>query len=159
MHRSKLQNRDFERVGPSIVILNRQRAWAVDLPFLRRAAAVALDLCVSQRGGGSELLTNLDEIVITCVSDKRIARVHREFMSIAGATDVITFQHGDILISADTAAREGHEHGHSLDEELLLYVVHGLLHLNGHDDLEEGNRSVMHLVQDKIWRAVLDCVG
>jgi probable rRNA maturation factor len=102
---------------------------------------------------------DLEEVVVTCVSDKRIDKVHRDFMDIEGATDVITFQHGDIVVSVDTAARAATEHGHGLDEELLIYIVHGFLHLNGYDDADEEERAAMHVVQDKIWRAVLECLS
>jgi probable rRNA maturation factor len=112
-------------------------------------------LCAPLRGGGNPLLMDLDEIVVTCVSDKRIDKVHRDFMGVAGATDVITFQHGDILISADTAEREARAHGHGISEELLLYIVHGFLHLNGHDDILEADRLLMHAVQDRVWKEVV----
>ena len=141
---------------PSLVVLNRQRGRSLDIPFLREAAEVALDLCAREKGAGIAVLLDLDEVVVTCVSDKRIDKVHRDFMAIEGATDVITFQHGDILVSADTAARAASEHGHGLDEELLMYIVHGFLHLNGYDDVEDRERAAMHTVQDKVWRAVLE---
>ena len=89
-----------------MTVLNRQRGVSVNLTYLRDAARVALRLCAPLRGGGAPVLMSLEEVVVTCVSDKRIDRVHRDFMAVAGATDVITFEHGDILISADTADRE-----------------------------------------------------
>jgi probable rRNA maturation factor len=98
---------------------------------------------------------SLEEVVVTCVSDKRIDRVHRDFMAVAGATDVITFEHGDILISADTADREARARGHSVSEELLLYIVHGFLHLKGYNDLVESERLHMHAVQDEVWKEVV----
>ena len=42
---------------------------------------------------------------VAIVSDRRIAEIHVDFMGIAGPTDVITFDHGDIVISAETAAQ------------------------------------------------------
>ena len=156
MHGSKFKGANVDGGRPSIVVLNRQRACAVDIPFLREAAEVALDLCAQQKGEGIAVLMGLDEVVVTCVSDKRIDKVHRDFMAIEGATDVITFQHGDILVSADTAERAASEHGHGLNEELLMYIVHGFLHLNGYDDVKDGERAAMHSVQDKVWRAVLE---
>ena len=72
---------------------------------------------------------------------------------------LFAFQHGDIVVSVDTAARAAIEHGHGLDEELLIYIVHGFLHLNGYDDADEEERAAMHVVQDKVWRAVLECLS
>jgi probable rRNA maturation factor len=74
---------------------------------------------------------------------------------VPGATDVITFEHGEIVVSADTAKRCAAEHGHGVTEELALYVIHGLLHLNGYDDIAPRDRAKMHRVQDRIWRRIL----
>jgi len=70
-------------------------------------------------------------------------------------TDVITFHHGEILISLDTARREAPAHGHTVAEETLLYLIHGLLHLSGHTDLHEPDRSAMHREQEDILRQIL----
>lgn len=159
MQGSEFQYANADGCVPSIVVLNRQRGCAVDLPFLRAAASLALGLCAQQKGEGTAVLMDLEEVVVTCVSDKRIDKVHREFMGIQGATDVITFQHGDILVSVDTAARAASEHGHGLNEELLMYIVHGFLHLNGYDDADEVERAAMHSVQDRVWAEVLGQVS
>jgi probable rRNA maturation factor len=101
----------------------------------------------------------LEEVVVTVVSDGRIDRMHREFMGISGATDVITFEHGDVVVSADTAQREADARGHRVEAELGLYIVHGLLHLNGFDDLSPGPRTEMHRVQDVVWRELIESLG
>lgn len=150
---------ESEQGFPVVTVLNRQRAVFLNMKHLRHAAWEALRLCAPLRGGGVPVLTNLEEVVVTCVSDKRIDRVHRDFMGVAGATDVITFQHGDVLISADTAQREACARGHSVSEELLLYVVHGFLHLNGYNDLVESERVHMHAVQDGVWRELVGRIG
>jgi rRNA maturation RNase YbeY len=76
-------------------------------------------------------------------------------MNIAGATDVITFEHGEIVISAQTAQKCALEFGHSTADEIGLYAVHGFLHLNGYLDATERERARMHEIQDKIWRQAL----
>ena len=55
-------------------------------------------------------------------------------MSVDGPTDVITFRHGEIVISVETAERQAKEYSTSFDRELRLYFVHGLLHLVGLED-------------------------
>ena len=88
-----------------IQVFNRQRQVRFDLGWLRKFAAVSLEEC--ERGGlapGSPL-EGLEEIEVSVVSDRTIAAVHRRFMDIRGATDVITFEHGEIVISGETAAR------------------------------------------------------
>ena len=57
-------------------------------------------------------------------------------------------------MSLDTARREGPGHGNSPEDETLLYIIHGLLHLNGHTDLREPDRTVMHLAQEAILELV-----
>lgn len=111
--------------------------------------------CADESGDGLFRLRDLPTVEVAVVSDRVIARVHRQFMDVPGATDVITFEHGEIVVSADTARREARRHGHEITEELALYVIHGLLHLNGHDDIKPGDRARMHRVQEKIWKRVL----
>ena len=84
------------------------------------------------------------------VSDKRIADIHRRFMNEASPTDVITFQHGEIFISAETAKRQAKVFRTSLDHELRLYLVHGLLHLCGLDDTTRAGAAEMKRVQEKL---------
>lgn len=50
---------------------------------------------------------------------------------------------GELVVSTETAIREAPAHGWAAEDELLLYVVHGLLHLCGYDDLTDGARPVM----------------
>ena len=140
---------------PEIVLLNRQRGVAVPLAGLLGFARRALALCALESADGRYALGSLGEVVVTLVRDTRIDKIHRQFMNIPGATDVITFEHGEIVLSADTAARCGAEFGHGAAAEAALYIVHGLLHLNGFLDGTEADRAAMHAVQDRIWAACL----
>lgn len=94
------------------------------------------------------LLGEIDEVEISLVDDATIARAHEDFMSIAGATDVITFQHGEMLVSLDTAGRAAAELGRATGEEVLLYCIHGLLHLHGYNDTTPSARAAMCARQD-----------
>lgn len=140
---------------PTVVLLNRQRSVRVDIGALERFAQKVLPACLAASAHGHRLLGALEEVVVTLVSDKRIDQIHRQFMNIPGATDVITFEHGEIVISAQTAERCALEFGHSVAEEIGLYVVHGLLHLNGYLDGTDLEREQMHSIQDKIWLSAL----
>lgn len=128
---------------------------SLDLPWLGEAARQAVPLCLAVPGPHGAALPELEEIEVSLVDDDAIAAVHGEFMDDPSPTDVITFHHGEILVSAETAARVGPEHGNSAEAETLLYIVHGLLHLNGHDDLAEPDRSAMHRAQDEILTRLL----
>jgi probable rRNA maturation factor len=106
---------------------------------------------VPEGHGVASVLRDLPGVEVTIVSDEVIAEVHERFMDVAGATDVITFEHGEIVMSAETAASQGEEHGTTCDEELGLYLVHGLLHLHGYDDRTEATATEMHRRQDEIF--------
>jgi len=133
----------------AISIRNLQRKIAFDRTALEQFALRALRLCRQQPGAG---LTNREEIAVLVVSDRKIADLHRRFMKIAGPTDVITFQHGEIFISAETAQRQAVAYGTSLEHELRLYLVHGLLHLHGFDDHDPAARRRMDSVQEGVVR-------
>ena len=140
-----------QRPAVQLILSNRQRRVRFDVEWLRQFAAMALGECVRHSGDGLFALKGLPGVEVAVVSDAVIADVHRKFMDVPGATDVITFDHGELVLSADTAKRYAAEHGHEVAEELALYVVHGLLHLNGFDDLEPKARARMHRVQNRVW--------
>ncbi len=139
---------------PELEIYNHVEAAEVDLEWLQSMAKDAMPLCLSQSGSEPPVLPDLEEVEVSLISDDEIARVHGEFMDDPTATDVITFHHGEILISLDTASREAPSHGHTTNEETLLYLIHGLLHLNGHTDLSEPERTTMHSIQEEILRKI-----
>ena len=142
-----------------IHLYHRQRTIDVDLPWLRRFAPLALAECEGEGIATGAPLESLAEIEVSIVSDRAIAGVHRRFMNTPGATDVITFEHGEIIISAPTAARYAAENAQPLDHELGLYIIHGLLHLNGHDDLAEPAASRMKEAQSALLRRVLQALN
>jgi probable rRNA maturation factor len=94
-------------------------------------------------------------VAIAIVSDRRIAQIHADFMGIAGPTDVITFDHGDIVISAETARAHAAEYGQPVDHEIALYILHGLLHLNGFDDSNPRDCKRMHALQARLFKACI----
>ncbi len=84
-----------------------------------------------------------------------MAALHKEFCGITDATDVLTFQHGEIVISADTAATQARMFHTNVTAEIQLYVLHGLLHLAGFDDATPSKHRQMHQLQKKLMTAVL----
>lgn len=139
----------------NLVLLNRQRRVPVDTRWLRRAAALALPRCAELSDDGRFALSALPEIVVAIISDTAIAKIHVQFMGIEGSTDVITFEHGEIVVSADTARTAAVRFRHPIEHELALYTIHGFLHLNGFDDLAAAPAARMHRVQRRVLREVL----
>ena len=139
----------------SIVLLNRQRRVRFNTRWLRRAAALALPKCLELSDDGRFALRALPEIVVAIVSDAAIAKIHVDFMGIEGPTDVITFDHGEIVISAETGRDYAANYAHPIEHELALYTIHGLLHLNGFDDLAAAPAARMRRVQQRVLRDVV----
>jgi probable rRNA maturation factor len=136
---------------PKISVRNLQRKVAVDVVELEDFATKALKLCLQLAGRNAEL-RGLPEIAVLIVSDSRIATLHQKFMGEAGPTDVITFQHGEIFVSVETARRQARQFENSLNRELKLYIVHGLLHLHGFEDRNARDAKRMGAVQSRILR-------
>ena len=95
------------------------------------------------------------EVEITLLGEAAIAEVHGEFLEDPTPTDVITFEHGEILIGVPIAAANARKFLHPADHEVALCAIHGLLHLLGYDDLTENERVIMHARQGEILEAAL----
>ena len=137
-----------------ISVLNRQRRLAVNSRPLETFAQRAVIECLKLPQRKSGVLNELREINVILVSDKRIAEIHRKFMNEPSATDVITFQHGEIVISVETAKRQARQYRTTVQNELRLYIVHGLLHLCGFDDKTPKGTAEMMRLQERIVRSL-----
>jgi probable rRNA maturation factor len=93
------------------------------------------------------------EISIAVVTDARMHELNRIYLEHDYPTDVLTFVlesnpnekslDGEIIVSSEYAAREAIAYGWTTDDELLLYVIHGALHLVGHDDTTPEAKQAM----------------
>ena len=135
-----------------IAVRNLQRTLPVNVVDLEKFAAKAVSFCFRSRKSKSTDLAKLDEVFILLVSDRRMASLHRQFLNESGPTDVLTFSHGEIFISVETARRNARTFGSSLARELRLYIVHGLLHLHGFDDRSEAEARKMEAMQLRILK-------
>jgi probable rRNA maturation factor len=142
-----------------ITVLNRQRAVRADLPWLRKFARQALAECVKHPARTEAVLPQLTAVAVTLISDDEIAAVHSRFFNIEGPTDVISFDHGEILISAETARANAARFRTTARNEMALYIVHGLLHLNGFEDEAPRDAVAMRRIQTKIFRQCLSEMG
>jgi probable rRNA maturation factor len=124
-----------------IEIANRQRALPVDRRILRRAVrAILADEGVAEA-----------EISLAIVDDRAIHELHRQFLGQDEPTDVLSFVlersegrlEGEVIASADTAQSAAARYGNSPADELLLYVIHGTLHLVGYRDDDRRARAAM----------------
>ncbi len=118
---------------------------AIDVARWRALA----ELVLAAEGAAGELTLNF-------VDRADIADLNHEHMGAAGPTDVLSFPMlddasaggvpsllGDVVISPAVAADQFPEHAGTLDDELALLVVHGILHVLGHDHAVEAEAALM----------------
>jgi probable rRNA maturation factor len=125
----------------TVAIANRQRTLPVDRRRLRRAVRRIL----------ADAQIAAARISLAIVDDPTIAELHRRFLDDPTPTDVLSFVlessaemlEGEVVVSADTARACAPRYGCTAAEELLRYVIHGTLHLVGHDDTTPRKRAAM----------------
>jgi probable rRNA maturation factor len=156
---------------PRISVRNFQRKIPINVGELEEFAATVLEQCLQLRKEKRTDLRKLRDVFICLISDRRMTLLHREFLGKTEPTDVLTFQHGEIFISVETARRNArvfgekdtrrgrriYRRGNSLMSELKLYIVHGLLHLHGFDDQTPDEARKMKMAEEKILREPLSC--
>lgn len=139
-----------------LVLRNPQRVRRLPTAALRRATRWLLE---------EGLRETRYELCLHFVGPRRMAQINQQFLQHEGSTDVITFDSrqsaadprvcGEIFISVQDAVTQARIFGTTWREEVLRYIVHGILHLLGYDDLEAGARRVMKRAENKWLRAVL----
>jgi len=97
----------------------------------------------------------VEAIEVVLVDRATMAKVHADFLGDPTETDVITFPYGEILVCPAVARDVGLALGHPVGEEVLLYALHGVLHLAGYDDKVPEAAQEMARAQDKLLRKVL----
>ncbi len=138
---------------PRVSVRKLQRKIRVNVAGLQDFAAKALRKALELNKEKKTDLRKLHEVFVWLISDSRMTSLHRKFMRQTGPTDVLTFQHGEIFISVDTAKRHARSFRNSLESELCLYIVHGLLHLHGFNDETQADARKMEKMQQRILRA------
>ena len=136
-----------------VIIGNHQEATDIPenaLTALEEVTNESAPLALAHAAEEDSPLSHLATLEVAFVDDETSDRVHRDFMDIAGPTDVITFHHGEIVIGTEVAARQAAEFDEPLPRELLRYLVHGLLHLAGHEDAAPEDRVTMETAQESI---------
>jgi probable rRNA maturation factor len=127
-----------------VLVRNRQRAHKVDAARVQGLATEALTLVRS----------TFETLGIILVSDREMARLNQQFHQTAGTTDILTFDYGggegELIISIPRAVEQARQYGTTRSRELALYVVHGILHLHGHDDTRAAARRRMRRAEQRL---------
>jgi len=91
-------------------------------------------------------------VCILFADDAKIRRLNKKYRKKDKSTDVLAFETGDIIISAETAARNSRRFGSTLTDELKLYMIHGILHLSGYDDTTSPKRKEMKIMEERVLK-------
>ena len=139
--------------GPEL----REGLPAVDRRLLRSRAARVLQALSRARS----------ELSIALVDDATIADMNARYRGESRATDVLSFSlvegeyadHGgnllgDVVISVETAARHARRAHRGLDAEVARLLIHGTLHLLGHDHETDDDARKMRAEERRLWRAI-----
>jgi probable rRNA maturation factor len=113
----------------------------------------------------------MGEVTLVLTDDEGIRALNRDFLGLDAPTDVLSFGAqedsgpfiaapemggylGDVIVSYPRAVAQAAEHGHPIQQELNLLVVHGVLHLLGYDHADEEEKAVMWARQEAILRGI-----
>jgi len=132
-------------------LFNRQKCRVLSLALLRRMAQHLLEQSRARRKY---------ELGIHLIGAFEMTELNETFLGHSGSTDVITFNHqeaaddgnlhGEIFISVDDAVAQAGRFGATWQSEIIRYLAHGILHLEGHNDTETGPRRAMKREENKL---------
>ncbi len=128
-----------------VLITNEQSQYEVDCEQLRAAVVGVVDEAEIAKG----------EVSLAIVDDATIHTLNVQYLQHDYPTDVISFVleqaaghlEGEVIVSADMAATVAQEYGWPAEHELLLYVIHGTLHLVGYDDKDPQQKIEMQAAE------------
>lgn len=133
-----------------------------DLPAVDRRL-----LCARARLLLGALQHSASELSVALVGDAEIAQLNETWRGVAGPTDVLSFSlvegdHaerrggllGDVVIGVETAARQARRARRSLDDEVARLLIHGTLHLLGHDHVRDEEARAMRAEERRLWRTL-----
>jgi probable rRNA maturation factor len=146
-------------------VFNRQKSRRLKTALLRRIGKYLLEESRACRDY---------ELAVHLIGASEMTKLNETFLGHPGSTDVITFNHqeaaggghlhGEIFISVDDAVAQGKQFGATWQSEIVRYLAHGVLHLEGHDDTAPAPRRAMkrkenNLVKELSRRFDLDTLG
>jgi probable rRNA maturation factor len=130
--------------GAEVTVSNRQRRRKINTHLLARIAERTLELVGDNRA----------TLSIVLVDDSTIAKFNAQYHNTSGPTDILSFDYGEgqgeLIISVEHAIAQAERFRSTPTRELVLYVVHGILHLHGHDDQKPLDRLRMRTAERRL---------
>ena len=153
--------RKLEKDLPDVEIRLGERG---DLEIRDLALTIKVDDVVSY----DDVLSQIKSLFAAgCCDDEAIKELNKQYRDKNEATDVLSFpielenfipevrMLGDIVISTDTAKRQAEEFKHPVIVEIVILLIHGLLHLHGFDHIEEADRVVMRAKETEVFKHIV----
>lgn len=146
-----------------LTLRNRQRVRPVEIRRLRRIYTTLLEELLQIKNA---------ELGVTLVAAPEMTRINRQFLHHEGSTDVITFDyseipdprpqtlnpglkpHGELFVCLDEAVLQARRFRTTWQAELVRYIIHGTLHLLGHDDHLAPDRRKMKRAENRLLRVL-----
>jgi probable rRNA maturation factor len=138
-------------VSQVLIVRNRQRARPLNTKFLR---IVLMALLID------ELSRDEFEIGVSIIGEEAMTRMNEVYLRHKGSTDVITFDYtdasrpkclaGEIFVCLDEALAQAPRFRVTWQNELVRYIVHGILHLCGYDDKTVAERKKMKREENRL---------
>jgi rRNA maturation RNase YbeY len=140
-------------VNNSVSVCDRQKTLRADTRLLRK---ITLDLLVRL------LPSKAFDLAIHVLPAPEMCRLNETFLRHKGSTDVLAFDYsppghrkvlyGEIFVCLDEAFIQARRFGTTWQSELVRYVIHGVLHLTGHDDHHPARRRKMKLEENRLLK-------
>ena len=140
-----------------VLISDEQKAIKLDLDLIKDVAIEIMNF---------EGCPDNSQLSLVFCDDEAIKEVNNEYRGKDEPTDVLSFPMelenfipeirmlGDIVISTDTAIRQAKEYNHSTETEIVILLIHGLLHLNGYDHIKEDDCKKMRPRETEILKHI-----
>ena len=130
-----------------VEIANLQKHYEINKSKIKKVVKIVLDKEVKSA-----------KLSIAFVDNEEIKRLNERFLGSNEVTDVIAFPlnnkedilSGEIVISVETAVEVANKKKSSIEGEIILYLVHGILHLLGYNDKNKKNATIMHEKESEI---------
>lgn len=139
---------------PECYLRNRQRERRLNLELLRTVTAIL----------AAKTSLNDAQLGVVLVNDSAMTRLNETFLNHAGSTDVITFNYaqdngrcveGEVFVCVNEAERQARRFKTTWQQELVRYILHGFLHLQGYDDVTTAQRVRMKTVENRLLREMV----
>ncbi len=147
--------------GATVYVVNRRRACALNSAMIKKFTRAVLDHIKAAPDS---------EVGLFFVASSEMAQMNEKFLGHSGSTDVITFNyadtpatrlgtrsrrlHGEIFVCPDVAIAQSRTFRTDWREELARYIIHGILHLAGFDDLALKDRRKMKREESRLLSAI-----